>query len=102
MCGKDAVYYNDVNIDRINHNGAGLTTTGMNATQTATLKKNYAKDLNIGPKQSWYQKNAKDGNSKNTTAKNIEINVGQDSLDIDFLGAAFYTTATMSKWPLKE
>ena len=35
---KEAVYYNDVNIDRRNHNGGGLTTTGMNATQIAILK----------------------------------------------------------------
>ena len=44
---KEAVYYNGVYIDRRNHNGSGLTTTGMNAIQIATLKNNYAKDLNI-------------------------------------------------------
>ena len=33
---KEAVYYNAINIDRINHNGGGFTTTGMNATQIAT------------------------------------------------------------------
>ena len=49
--GKEAVYYNDINIDRRNHNVGGLTTTGMNATEIATLKKNFAKHLNIGPKQ---------------------------------------------------
>ena len=47
LYSKEGVYYNDVNIDRRNHNGDGLTTTGMNATQIATLKQNYAKDLNI-------------------------------------------------------
>ena len=36
---KEDVYYNDVNIHRRNHNGRGLRTTGMNATQIATLKK---------------------------------------------------------------
>ena len=47
LYSKEAVYYNDVNTDRRNHhNGSGLTTTGMNATQIATLKKNYTK----GPK----------------------------------------------------
>ena len=52
LYSKEAVYYNDINIDRRNHNGGGLTTTGMNATEIATLKKkNYAKHLNIGPKQ---------------------------------------------------
>ena len=44
---KEPVYFNDVNIDRRYHNGGGLTTTGMNATQIATLKKNCTKDLNI-------------------------------------------------------
>ena len=47
MYSKEAVYYNDVNIDRRNHNGSGLITTGMNAAHIATLKKNYAKDLII-------------------------------------------------------
>ena len=36
LYSKEAVYYNGINIDRINHNGGGLTTTGMNATQIAT------------------------------------------------------------------
>ena len=44
---KEAVYHNNVNIERRNHNGAGLTATAMNATQIATLKKNDAKELNI-------------------------------------------------------
>ena len=43
----EPVYFNDVNIDRGYHNGGGLTTTGMNATQIATLKKNYTKVINI-------------------------------------------------------
>ena len=38
LYSKKAVYYNDVNIDRRNPNGGGLTITGMNATQIATLK----------------------------------------------------------------
>ena len=45
MYSTEAVYYNDVNLDRRNHNGGCLTTTGM--TQIATLKQNYAQDLNI-------------------------------------------------------
>ena len=36
LYSKEVVYYNGINIDRINHNGGGLTTTGMNATQIAT------------------------------------------------------------------
>ena len=47
LYSKEAVYYNDVNTDRRNHNGSGLTTTGMNATQIATLKKIILRDLNI-------------------------------------------------------
>ena len=39
LYSKKSVYYNNVNIDRRNHNGGGLTTTGMNATEIATLKK---------------------------------------------------------------
>ena len=41
------IYYNDVEIDRRIHNSYGITTRGLNATQVATLKANYAKDLNI-------------------------------------------------------
>ena len=41
------IYYNDVEIDRRIHNSYGITTRGLNATQIATLKANYAKDLNI-------------------------------------------------------
>ena len=42
------VYYTDVSIDRRIHNGDGITApTGSTADQIATLKKNYAKDLNI-------------------------------------------------------
>ena len=41
------IYYNDVEIDRRIHNSYGITTRGLNATQIAILKANYAKDLNI-------------------------------------------------------
>ena len=47
LYSKETVYYNDVNIDRRNHNGGGISTTGLNATQIARTKKSYAKDLNI-------------------------------------------------------
>ena len=57
---KEAVYYNDVNIDRSNHNSGGLTTTGMNTPQIATLKKNYAKDLNIDDRITKYKEMLKD------------------------------------------
>ena len=47
LYSKKAVSYNDVNIERRIHNGDRITTTGMNATQMTSSKKNYAKDLNI-------------------------------------------------------
>ena len=39
LYSKKAVYYNDVNIERRNHNGDGITTTRMNMTQIAATKK---------------------------------------------------------------
>ena len=39
LYSKQPVNYNDVTIDRRTHNGDGITTTGMNATQIATTKK---------------------------------------------------------------
>ena len=47
LYSKKPVYYNDVNLERRIDNGDGITTTGMNATQTAATKKNYTKDLKI-------------------------------------------------------
>ena len=47
LYSKEAIYYNNVNIERRNQNGGGLTTTGMNATQIATLKKYFVMDLNV-------------------------------------------------------
>ena len=44
---KEPVYYNNVNIDKGNHNVAGISTTGLNAMQITTTKKKYAKYLNI-------------------------------------------------------
>ena len=36
---KQPVYYNDVSIDRGNHNGDGLNTANLTAAQIVTLKK---------------------------------------------------------------
>ena len=47
MCSKQAVYYNDASIERRIYNGRRIATPGANATQVATAKKNFAKDLNI-------------------------------------------------------
>ena len=49
LCSKKAVYYHDVNTERRVHNGTGINTTGINATQIATAKGDYAMDLNIDP-----------------------------------------------------
>ena len=59
MYSKQPVYYNDVTIDRRIYNGDRITTTGMNATQIATTKKNYAKDLNIDERISKFQEQLK-------------------------------------------
>ena len=55
LYSKKPVYYTDVNIDRRNHNGDGLATIGLTASQIATLKINYAKDLNIDDKVNKFQ-----------------------------------------------
>ena len=47
LYSKKPVYYTDVSIDRRIHNGDGIATTGLTADQITTLKKNYAKDLNL-------------------------------------------------------
>ena len=46
LYSKQPVYYNNVSIDRRNHNGDGLNTETFTAAQIVTLKKN-ATDLNI-------------------------------------------------------
>ena len=52
---KTPVYYSDVNTDRRNHNGDGLATTGLTAAQITTLKKDFAKDLNIDDRITKFQ-----------------------------------------------
>ena len=47
LYSKKSVYYADSSIDRRIHNGDGISTMGLNATQIPTLKKHYAKDHNI-------------------------------------------------------
>ena len=39
LYSKQPVYYNDVSIDRTNHNGDGLDTATLIAAQIVTLKK---------------------------------------------------------------
>ena len=55
LYSKTPVYYTDVNIDRRNHNGDGLATTGLTAAQITTLKKDFAKDLNIDDRITKFQ-----------------------------------------------
>ena len=47
LYSKQPVYYNEVSIDRRNHNGDGLNTANLTAAQIVTLKNNRATDLNI-------------------------------------------------------
>ena len=48
LYSEKPIYYTDAKTDRRNHNGGGITPpTGSTAAQIATLKTNYAKDLNI-------------------------------------------------------
>ena len=44
---NSGVQYNNVDSDRRIHNADGITTTGLDDTQIATLKANYRKDLHI-------------------------------------------------------
>ena len=39
LYSKEPVYYNDVGIDKRNHNGDGLNTATLTATQIVTVKK---------------------------------------------------------------
>ena len=55
LYSKTPVYYTDVNIDKRNHNGDVLATTGLTAAQITTLEKNFAKDLNIDDKITKFQ-----------------------------------------------
>ena len=79
LYSKEAVYYNDVNIERRNHNGSGHITTGMNATQIATLKKNYANDLNIDDRISKFK-----GMLKNEHVYEIPLRYFTDLSKINF------------------
>ena len=47
LYSKQPVYYGNTAYDRRNFNGTNLVTTGLNATEIATLKKNHVKDKNI-------------------------------------------------------
>ena len=47
LYGTKPVYFESGTYERRNHNFSGVSTTGLNATQIATAKKQHAKDLNI-------------------------------------------------------
>ena len=60
LYSKQAVYFNQTTIDRRIHDGSGFTTTGLNATEIATAKKNNAKDLNIDERIAKFKDQLKD------------------------------------------
>ena len=47
LYSKQPVYYGNTAYNRRNFNGTNLVTTGLNATEIATLKKNHVKNKNI-------------------------------------------------------
>ena len=55
LYSKKPVYYTDVNIDIRNYNGDGISTTGLNAAEITTLKKNYAMELSINDRITKFQ-----------------------------------------------
>ena len=56
LYSKEPVYYNEASMDSRNHNGAGLTSTGLTNAQIFAQKANYAKDLNIDNKITKFSK----------------------------------------------
>ena len=55
LYSKTPVYYTDVKVDRRNHNGGGIATTGLTAAQITTLKNVLAKDPNIDDRITKFQ-----------------------------------------------
>ena len=55
MYNKKTIYYTNVNIDKRNHNGDGISTTGLSAADIAILKRNYARDLKIDDRITKFQ-----------------------------------------------
>ena len=47
LFNKIPVYFANASYERRNHNAAGVSLTGLNATQQTATKKQHAKDLNI-------------------------------------------------------
>ena len=59
LFSKKLVYFANSSYERRNHNAAGVSLTGLNATQQATTKKQHAKDLNVDDRISLFQKQLK-------------------------------------------
>ena len=55
LYNKKIIYYTNVNIDKRNHNGDGISTTGLSAADIAILKRNYARDLKIDDRITKFQ-----------------------------------------------
>ena len=59
LYGTKPVYFESGTYERRNHNFSGVSTTGLNATQIATAKKQHAKDLNIDDRIKLFQNQLK-------------------------------------------
>ena len=59
LFSRKPVYFADVSYERRNHNGAGVTLTGLNAAEQTTARKAHAKDLNIDDRISLFQEQLK-------------------------------------------
>ena len=55
LFSKKPVYFSNASYKRRNHNAAGVSLTGLNATQQTAAKKQHAKDLNIDDRISLFK-----------------------------------------------
>ena len=61
LYNKQSVYHKHTSTDRRIHDGKGITTTGIHTKSLiVTLKKNYAKDLNIDERATKFKDQLKD------------------------------------------
>ena len=59
LYSKKPVYFASETYETRNHNGASINTTGLNATEITTAKKQHAKDLNIDQRIKLFQNQLK-------------------------------------------
>ena len=55
LFSKKPVYFANASYERRNHNAAGVSLTGLNATQQTATKKQHAEDLNIDDRISLFK-----------------------------------------------